>query len=79
MIDIFIGENVDVVYENLKQLIIDEKQKKFQNNQLLYGFDYTKLTLEKLWSLLDYQYFHERIIELIINFSTFFPNYLQGV
>lgn len=70
MIEIMISEKIDPIYEQLKILIIDEAKLKYsKKNELVAGNDYTKLTLEKLWSLLDFQHFYDRIIDLIIYFS----------
>lgn len=72
MIEIMISERIDPIYEQLKVLIIDEAKLKYSRNnktEIIAGNDYTKLTLEKLWSLLDFQHFYDRIIDLIINFS----------
>jgi len=55
MIEIMISEKIDPVYEQLKILIIDEAKLKYsRKNEIVAGNDYTKLTLEKLWSLLDF-------------------------
>jgi len=81
MISILISEKVDPVYEKLKTLIIDESRAKFskQNETIVGGNDYTKVTLEKLWSLLDFQHFHDKIIDLIVNFSNYFPQFFKEV
>lgn len=55
MIEIMISEKIDPIYEQLKILIIEEAKLKYtKKNELVTGNDYTKLTLEKLWSLLDF-------------------------
>ncbi|CAK55597.1 unnamed protein product (macronuclear) [Paramecium tetraurelia] len=79
MIEILISEKVDIIYENLKKLIIEESRTKMLKNQIVEGQDYTKLTLEKLWNLLDYPFFHERIIEMIVNLSKVFPTFFTEV
>lgn len=81
MISILISEKVDPVYERLKTLIVEESRAKFskKNETIVGGNDYTKVTLEKLWSLLDFQHFHDKIIDLIVNFSNYFPQFFKEV
>lgn len=79
MIEILVSEKVDLVYENLRKLIVEESKSKLSKDQLIEGLDYTKLTLEKLWNLLDYPYFHDRIIEMIVNLSKVFPSFFTEV
>lgn len=38
-----------------------------------FGNDYQHLALQKLWALLDYPHMHNKIIDLIVAFSKFFP------
>ena len=81
MIEILISEKIDPIYEQLKTMIVEEAQTKYQTkqNQIIQGNNYTKLTLEKLWSLLDFQHFYDIFIDLIVNFSRYFPHYFKEV
>ncbi|EGR30936.1 n-terminal domain protein [Ichthyophthirius multifiliis] len=80
MIEILISEKIDPIYEQLKNLILEEaKQSKNSYKNLLIQNNYTKLTLEKLWSLLDFQHFYDKIIDLIVNFSLYFPHHFKEV
>ncbi|KRX02740.1 Armadillo-type fold [Pseudocohnilembus persalinus] len=79
MIEILISEKKDKIYEILKQLILEESHAVQQKDTLISGSDYTKVTLEKLWSLLDFSFYHEQIIDLILNFSQFFPQFFKEV
>lgn len=66
MIYCLTAENVHPVYSSYRQLIVAERNRKVGN-------DYQKHALEKLWSLLDYPHMHRKIIDLIVNFSRYFP------
>jgi hypothetical protein len=79
MIELLISEKLDPIYAQFKQLVVEESRSKISKNQLIQGFDYTRLTLEKLWSLLDYQVFHDRIIDMIVNLSKVFPQLFTDV
>ena len=73
-IEILISESIDPIYCSLKSLIITEtklKSVKFK--------DYTKSTIFKLWTLLDFHYYQNKIIELILPFQSLFPNFFAEV
>jgi hypothetical protein len=54
MIEVLVSERIDPIYMNLKNLIMEEARTRVMQKQMVQGFDYTKLTLENLWNLLDY-------------------------
>ena len=66
MIFCLTSEAIHPAYNSFKRLIIAEKNKRV-------GSDYQKQALEKLWSLLDFPHMHKKIIDLIVNFSKYFP------
>lgn len=66
MIYCLTSETIHPAYNSFKRLIIAEKHKRV-------GSDYQKQALEKLWSLLDFPHMHRKIIDLIVNFSKYFP------
>ncbi|EGR29985.1 n-terminal domain protein [Ichthyophthirius multifiliis] len=67
-IEILINEKTHPVYERLKELMVQNSK------QIKQEVDYTQIMLQKLWSLLDFQDFYTRIIELIVNFCQYFPH-----
>ncbi len=66
LIDILTSRHPSTSMHSLKQLVQQSNSK---------NKEYTKLALEKLWSLLDYPHIHSKIIDLIVSFSSCFPNF----
>lgn len=66
MIKCLMNENHHSIYAQFKVRIMYDKNSK-------YGNDYQHLALQKLWALLDYPHMHNKIIDLIVAFSKFFP------
>jgi len=54
MIEVLVNARTNPVYEQLKNLIVEESKAKInERNELIHGNEYTRIALEKLWSLLD--------------------------
>jgi hypothetical protein len=81
-IAILTSEEVDPIYSDLKNLIINmpRNSSALQAVQVFRnGADYTKVTFERLWCLLDYHYYQNKIVELIISFQKSFPKVFAEV
>lgn len=91
LIKIMVKADKDVIYARLCALIIEEaKPKGVQSSgsgqQLAVSQgasgksdDFIAVALQRLWLMLDYQHFHQKIVDLIINLCKFFPLNLQEV
>jgi hypothetical protein len=66
MITCLLQQGEHPIYARYKTLLTQEKTQK-------YGNDYQHLALQKLWFLLSYPSMHNKIIDLILAFSRFFP------
>ena len=66
LIKCLMWEDKHPIYSSFKTVLMQEKATRR-------GTDYEKLALEKLWSLLDFPHMHTRIIDMIVDFSRYFP------
>ena len=67
MLEILVSDGDDVIFKSFRKLIANEAR---QNPNL----DYVRLTMEKLWNLLDIHYFQNKVTELILKFQNYYPN-----
>ena len=63
--------SVDPIYRVLKERVIDESRVKKNN--------YVFLTLQKLWELLSYPHYHNKVVPFILKLSKEFPKLLSDV
>ena len=66
MISCMMDEKSHPMYAQFKTKIMHDKNSKN-------GSDYQNLALQKLWALLDFPHMHNKIIDLIVAYSKFFP------
>ena len=67
MLELLVSDRDDPIFKIFRKLINNEAKR---NPNL----DYIRLTMEKLWSLLDIHYFQNKVTELILKFQNYYSD-----
>ena len=80
IIDILVEESKKPAFLELKTLILAETHATVnERGEIIHGANYAKLSYEKLWSLLDYNFYQNQIIDLVVKFHPKYPTTLSEV
>ena len=67
MLEVLVSERDDPIFKSFRKLITNEARRNPNLN-------YIRLTMEKLWNLLDIHYFQNKVTELILKFQNYYSD-----